>query len=122
MSSGPVAPLGAPSFTGADGSGVGGDGGDGSGGGGGLGDVGVLGGGDVSGVRGEEVVRDVLGALGAEALGVGGVGVGASVGCALLDPPSVPCPECEHVECRCEVPRVWSRGVWRERDEFDDLD
>ena len=122
MSSGPVAPLGAPSFTGADGSGVGDDGGDGSGGGGGLGDVGVLGGGDVSGVRGEEVVRDVLGALGAEALGVGGVGVGASVGCALLDPPSVPCPECEHVECRCVVPRVWSRGGWRERDEFDDLD
>ena len=74
------------------------------------------------GVRGEEVVRDVLGALGAEALGVGGVGVGASVGCALLDPPSVPCPECEHVECRCVVPRVWSRGGWRERDEFDDLD
>ena len=47
----------------------------------------------MSGERGEEVVRDVLGALGAEALGVGGV-----------------------------EQRVWSRGAWRERDEYDDLD
>ena len=38
------------------------------------------------------------------------------------DSPCVPCPECGHRECRCEVQRVWSRGVWRERDEIDDLD
>ena len=71
--------------------------------------------GGVSGARGEEVVRDVLGALGAEALGVGGV---------------AECVVCGRGECRCELAwpgeaeeqRVWSRGVWRERDEYDDLD
>ena len=38
------------------------------------------------------------------------------------DSPCEPCPGCGHRECRCEVQRVWSRGVWRERDEIDDLD
>ena len=36
--------------------------------------------------------------------------------------PCVPCPGCGQRECRCEVQRVWSRGVWRERDEVDALD